>query len=289
MSQAPVDCVAWLEDEGGNCLPIRGVCSIGRAASNQIPLPDDRVSRRHAVIQAQQQGEFWLVDFGSRNGTHLNDKRIAQPTRLHDGARVRVGRFQFVFRHPVAGQPAHPVTVLADQTVSDIKLESCWLLVADIIDSSRLVQEIPPDELPLVTGQWLSECKLTIEAAGGRINQFMGDGFFAFWRDRARVEQNVHTAIEALRRMQEQARPKFRFVVHFGKVAIGGVSVGEEERISGSEVHFVFRVEKLCGRLGETRLMSEAAWERLSALVTTREVGRHSLSGLDGQFLFYTF
>ncbi len=289
MPQLPDDCVAWLEDEKGNRLPIRGVCSIGRAASNQIPLPDDRVSRRHAVIQAQQAGEFWLVDFGSRNGTFLNDQRIAQPTRLHHGARVRIGRFQFVFRHPAAGHPINPTTLLADQTVSDIKLQSCWLLVADIIGSSRLVQEIPPDELPLVTGQWLSECKQTIESSGGRINQFMGDGFFAFWRDRDRVEQNIHTAIEALRRMQDQARPKFRFVLHFGKVAIGGVSLGEEERISGGEVHFIFRVEKLCGRLGETRLMSEPAWGRLSSLVSAREVGRHSLSGLDGQFLFYGF
>jgi adenylate cyclase len=288
MPQLPDDCIAWLEDEGGNSLPIRGVCSIGRSASNQIPLVDDRVSRRHAVIQAQQEGEFWLVDFGSRNGTFLNDKRIAQPTRLHPGARVRIGRFQFVFHHRAASQPA-PISMPADQTVSDIKLECCWLLVADIIDSSRLVQEIPADELPLVTGQWLSDCKQTIEGSGGRINQFMGDGFFAFWRDRERVEQNIHSALEALRRMQEQARPQFRFVLHLGQVAIGGVSVGEEERISGSEVHFVFREEKLCGNLGEARLLSEAAWGRLSALVAAREVGRHSLSGLDGQFQFFAF
>lgn len=131
--------------------------------------------------------------------------------------------------------------MLADQTESDIKLEDCWLLVADIMDSSRLVQEIPPDELPLVTGQWLNECKQTIEASGGRINQFMGDGFLAFWRHRERVELSIPTALEALCRMQEQARPKFRFVLHYGEVAIGGVSVGEEERIWGSEVHFVFR------------------------------------------------
>jgi len=289
MAQSPEDCAAWLEDQSGNRFPIRGVCSLGRAASNQIPLPDERVSRRHAVIQAQQQGEFWLVDFGSRNGTFLNQQRIAQPTRLHHGAQVRIGRFEFLFRHPAALPAAHPATVLADQTVSDIKVQSCWLLVADIIGSSRLAREIPPDELPLITGQWLSECKQTIEGSGGRINQFMGDGFFAFWRDRERVEHNIHAALEALRRMQEQARPKFRFVLHYGQVAIGGVSLGEEERISGSEVHFVFRQEKLCGRLGEARLLSEPAWERMAALVTAHEVGRHSLSGMNGAFLFYAF
>ena len=89
----------------------------------------------------------------------------------------------------------------------------------------------------------------------------MGDGFFAFWRDRERVEQNTYTALEALRRMQEQGWPKFRFMLHFGQVVIGGVSLGEEERISGSEVNFVFREEELCGRLGEARLLGKAAWD----------------------------
>jgi hypothetical protein len=54
-------------------------------------------------------------------------------------------------------------------------------------------------------------------------------------------------------------------------------------------VHFVFREEKLCGTLGELRLLSEPAWGRLSALLTAREAGRHVLSGLEGQFLFYAF
>jgi len=289
MSPADENLAAWLEAEDGGRMPIRGSCSLGRSVSNQVPLPDERVSRRHAVIQAQQDNEFWLVDFGSRNGTYLNDKRIAQPTRLEHGDLVRVGPFQFVFRQPAAAVPGKTTRTHSDATVSEIKLETCWLLVADIIDSTRLVQELPQDELPLVTGQWVSECKQTIESSGGRINQFMGDGFFACWHDHERIEVNIHLALEALRRLQEQSRPEFRFAVHLGKVALGGVSVGEEERISGSEVHFVFREEKLCAILGESRLLSEAAQGRLAALVQAREVGRHPLGGFDGQFLFYTF
>lgn len=280
---------AWLEDETGHRHPIRGTSSLGRSASNQIPLPDDKVSRRHAVIQAQQGEEFWLVDFGSRNGTFLNDKRIAQPTRLQHGDRLRIGSARFVFHHSTSVTVGLATTLHTDRTVVDIKLENCWLLVADIIDSSKLVNELPPDELPLVTGQWVGECKHTIESLGGRINQFMGDGFFAFWRDHEQVVPRIHQALEALKRMQEQSRPAFRLVVHFGKVTIGGVSVGEEERISGSEVHFIFRQEKVCGKLGEARLLSEAARQRLAGLIETREAGRHPLSGFEGEFPFYAF
>ena len=280
---------AWMEDTAGNRLPIRGACYLGRSASNQIPLQDDRVSRRHAVIQAQLDNEYWLVDFGSRNGTYLNDKRMVQPTRLEDGDVVRVGPFQLTFRQRKTNQPGVSAPMASDMTVSDIKMETCWMLVADIIDSTKLVQELPPDELPLVTGRWVSECKQTIESMGGRINQFMGDGFFACWRDHERIAASIHQTVEALRRLQEQGRPAFRFALHLGKVTIGGVSVGEEERISGSEVHFVFRQEKLASNLGHARLLSEPAWSRLAALIEAREVGEHPLQGFDRKFAFYTF
>jgi class 3 adenylate cyclase len=148
---------------------------------------------------------------------------------------------------------------------------------------------LPPDELPLMTGLWVAECKHTIELHGGRINQFLGDGFFAYWHDRERVEIAVGTALRALRLSQDKARPPFRLAAHLGQVVIGGVSVGEEERISGREVHFAFRAEKLASKLGETRLLSETAWARLAALVEAREAGRHRLPGFDGEFGFYAF
>src|SRR5262245_29514660 len=91
---------AWLEDASGKRVPIRGTCSLGRAESNQVTLQDDTVSRRHAVIQPQGEQEYWLVDFGSRNGSYVNGKRIAQPTRLRDGVTITIGAFQYVFRQP---------------------------------------------------------------------------------------------------------------------------------------------------------------------------------------------
>ncbi|MCC6880853.1 MAG: adenylate/guanylate cyclase domain-containing protein [Verrucomicrobiales bacterium] len=285
MESAP----AWLEKPEGTKHPIFGTCYLGRAASNQIALEDDRVSRRHAVIQAQLDNEFWLVDFGSHNGTYLNERRIVQPTRLNEGDTLRIGLSQFIFRQGTPIATGSPEQYLSEVTVSDIKLEKCWLLVADIIESTRLASELPPDQLPLVTGRWVSECKLTIESLGGRINQFMGDGFFAFWRDHDRIEVNIHQALMALQRMQLQGLPAFRFVLHFGRVTIGGVSVGEEERISGAEVHSVFRQEKLCAALNLPRLISEPAYLRLAPLVNATEAGRHPLQGFDGKSMYYTF
>ena len=288
MSAGSDDWPAWLEDPRGNRVPVKGSCSLGRSASNQVAIPDDRVSRRHAMIQLQGENEFWLVDFGSRNGTYLNGQRLTRPIRLRHGDRITVGHAEFTFHQPQPRKEGAAASVLADRTKADIRQATCWLLVADIVGSTLLVQELQPDELPLLTGRWVADCKQTIEASGGRINQFMGDGFFAYWHDRERVEVAIDVALRALMRLQGQARPAFRIALHLGPVVLGGVSVGEEERISGSAVHFAFRMEKLAGDLGVVRLLSETAWARLTALVQAREVGRHPLSGFDGQYLFYT-
>jgi adenylate cyclase len=289
MTELPSDVLAWLEGSDGERRPIRGSCSIGRSASNQVVLSSEKVSRRHALIQIQREKEFWLVDFGSRNGTYLNGRRIIQPSRLQPYDRVTIGPFEMIFKVPGAEGSPTSQTVTGDITVTDVRQQKCWLLVADIIDSTRLVKELPLEDLPMVTGQWLAECKQTIEEHGGRINQFMGDGFFAYWRDREKAEVVVGNALQALRRLQQQARPAFRLAAHYGSVAIGGVSVGEEERISGEQVHFTFRMEKLAGTLGEPRLLSQPAWERLAAVVEGREVGYHPLQGFESTFLIYAF
>ena len=53
MTVDPNDWPAWLEDACGSRLLIKGSCSLGRSDANQVPIADDRVSRRHALIQVQ--------------------------------------------------------------------------------------------------------------------------------------------------------------------------------------------------------------------------------------------
>jgi class 3 adenylate cyclase len=67
------------------------------------------------------------------------------------------------------------------------------------------------------------------------------------------------------------------------------MALGEEARISGREVHFAFRMEKLSGALGQQRLLSDPARQRLSDLIETKDAGMHPLRGLEGEFRFYTF
>src|SRR5512139_1742769 len=193
--------MVWLEDAAGRRTPIQGTCYIGRSQSNHVVLADERVSRRHAMIHAQNKNEFWLVDLGSSNGTYLNGRRVAQPCRLSDQDRVEVGPGTYVFHHPQSPVLSRSEPTDVEQTIQDVRSMECWLLVADMEDSTQFIQRSPPEEAPRVTGRWLSACKEIIETHQGTLNKFLGDGFFAYWPDHAGTSATVLAAVSALRRL----------------------------------------------------------------------------------------
>src|SRR5258708_14456217 len=129
MNESPV-IRGWLEKPDGARVSVLGSLSIGRTPKNQVVLEDERVSRRHAIIPAKGEGEFWLVDLGSRNGTYLAERRVQQPVRLSDGDCIRIASFLLVFRQPSAGSRDESGTQVSPQTIAEVRLNRCWLLVA---------------------------------------------------------------------------------------------------------------------------------------------------------------
>ena len=276
-----------LENSSGGSFPVVGTCTIGRAHTNQIVPADTRISRRHALIHAQEQNQCWLVDLGSSNGTLLNGRRISRPTRLHDGDRIDIGASTFTFHQSAVATDTQPKSTTL-RTIAEVKSAVCWLLVADIEGSTQLVRRLPPEELSVLTGEWLAECKQLVEECGGTINKFLGDGFFAYWHSRERTALQIVRAIEALKRLQSVAVMPFRFVLHHGEVVFGGALLGEES-LSGADVNFVFRMEKLAAKCATSRLLSDAAQEQLREHLTTNDAGSHELAGFEGQFRFFSF
>lgn len=75
------------------------VTEIGRSSQKRNLHPeiacdwDDAVSHRHAKIEVDPEGNPFLVDHGSTNGTMLNGKLVAAntPTKLKDGDRISLG------------------------------------------------------------------------------------------------------------------------------------------------------------------------------------------------------
>lgn len=68
---------------------------IGREPDNALQVDDTFMSRHHAEFR-RQDGEYWVHDLDSRNGTFLNDQRI-HDAQLKPGDRVRVGGLELVY------------------------------------------------------------------------------------------------------------------------------------------------------------------------------------------------
>ncbi|HUZ82005.1 MAG TPA: FHA domain-containing protein [Gaiellaceae bacterium] len=65
--------------------------TMGRGATNDVPLPDDEyASTRHARFEPRRDG-VWVEDIGSTNGTFVNGIRLTRERKLVPGDIVRIG------------------------------------------------------------------------------------------------------------------------------------------------------------------------------------------------------
>src|SRR5947207_3695923 len=273
---------AWLETPGRDTIQIQGNCSIGRSAKNTIVLDSPKISRRHAIINVQNVGEFWLIDLGSSNGTFLNKRRAHQPVRLCDRDQIIIGDYVFTFRQPIEVTGEYQSTFI-ERTIREIENVACWLLVADIENFTPLSRSLTSDKLATLIGGWVATCKEIIEAHAGMIDKYLGDGFFAYWREDENAAKDVAAALDQLKQAQAKNEPRFRLALHFGLVAIGGVPSMGEESLMGKDVNFVFRMEKLAGSLKILLLTSAAGKEKLGSLIKPESAGAHELKGFEGK------
>jgi DNA-binding NtrC family response regulator len=92
--------------------PARPV-SVGRSRDNHVVLQDDRASRQHARLYFEQ-GQWYLRDNGTLNGTRVGAVAIAEPVPLADGQEFEIAdmllRFNLLANGAsTAPQPAPPM------------------------------------------------------------------------------------------------------------------------------------------------------------------------------------
>jgi adenylate cyclase len=273
---------AWIETSG-NRIAIEANCYFGRAQTNTVRLETLGASRRHAHIHAQQaenRTEYWLADLGSTNGTLCNGKRITIPHRLKNGDLINIMGECFVFRleretaTPFAANEAPATVVVRANPV-------CWLLMVDIKRYTNLSRQLDTNDLSLKVGTWLRRCRDAVESAGGVVDKFLGDAIFAYWKNTAEAPALVVRALSQLIEFQKQRDPDFRIVVHRAPVTLEG-GAGGANNLSGPEIIYTFRLEKVCSALGADTIVSAAASTALTSSWSCESMGRHPLDGFPG-------
>ncbi len=82
--------------EGLKFLFPKGNIIIGRGADADLTIDDDKISRKHAVIEAFSRDQIFISDLASTNGTYINGMRI-RSTKLKDGDEIRIGKTRLKF------------------------------------------------------------------------------------------------------------------------------------------------------------------------------------------------
>src|SRR5205809_3935675 len=83
----------------------KNILQIGRSETNHVILAGDRASRHHDMLQHSEDGQFYITDLGSSNGTFVNGTRISTPVILRAGDRVGIGNYEFTFHQEADVQP----------------------------------------------------------------------------------------------------------------------------------------------------------------------------------------
>lgn len=70
--------------------------SLGRGNDNKIVIKDPYISKKHFKI-VKDEGNYYLEDLNSANGTYLNGDRLMDVVELENGDRIATGQLEFLY------------------------------------------------------------------------------------------------------------------------------------------------------------------------------------------------
>ena len=150
------------------------------------------------------------------------------------------------------------------------------LLFTDIKDFTSLSEQLSPNELARVLGQYLQVMTAAVHSTHGTIDKYIGDAIMAVWNTPTPCPDHAQRACEAALACREaeqrlyaspewEGRPPLhtRFGIHRDRVMVG--HFGAPDRMSftalGDGVNLASRLEGLNKQYGTTILVSEAVRE----------------------------
>ena len=81
----------------GRTYPLGEEITLGRAAGCQVTIDDTYASQLHARV-FQREGQVYVEDLGSTNGTYLGSTKVSRPTPVPLGSVIRIGKTEIELR-----------------------------------------------------------------------------------------------------------------------------------------------------------------------------------------------
>jgi uncharacterized RDD family membrane protein YckC len=113
------------------------IVRIGRSSQNDIVIDDPKVSRNHIHVIQDDEGNFQVMDLGSKNGTFLNGNKVRSASIRPDDI-IRIGSSAIPWRNYFPISPT-PVTDKENSVSQNMDYAGFWLrFLAYFIDSMIL-------------------------------------------------------------------------------------------------------------------------------------------------------
>jgi adenylate cyclase len=157
--------------------------------------------------------------------------------------------------------------------------------VCDLRGFTDASEKLPRDALLALLNDWFGAMAGAVEAAGGQVLKFIGDGLLAIFPVEADPAAACAAALLASRdaasRVAALERPlRYGLSLHLGDVMYG--NIGSPERLDftviGPAVNRAARLESLAARLGEPVVLSRAFVD--AAGIPVRALGTFELKGI---------
>ncbi|WP_088431402.1 adenylate/guanylate cyclase domain-containing protein [Halomicronema hongdechloris] len=302
-----------LQTESGNRhLPLLGsnCWTIGRSDDNNFVLPDQWISRNHAMLQSMENGEFYLIDLGSRNGSFVNGRRVSVPVTLHNGDLLTFGQtnLHFYCPHPDIATAATPTPTDSQDFTATAMLNVRRLIsvmVVDIRDFTVMTRQLDETVLSETIGTWFRRAGEIIGEYGSGVDKYIGDAVMAVWIHGPQgVEPTeilrIIRAINALAKMTSQLHEEFPLPfslrigagLNTGYAMVGNTGSGDRPDYTalGDTVNAAFRFESSTKQLGLDIAIGATTYDCLEELGTTDNLFQRytvTMKGYDTPILTY--
>jgi adenylate cyclase len=180
------------------------------------------------------------------------------------------------------------------------------ILFADIREFTSFSEQLPAHDVVHVLNRYFHAMGRDVSRFGGRIDNYMGDGFMAlFGLPESEQETGgsaaLHavqaglamlTTMDALKPYLETAYGRsfdMRIGIHFGEAVVGSVGASGRERITaiGDAVNFASRIESANKSIDTRLLISEALFVRVGPQFRIGRSIRIPIHGKSGEYALY--
>ncbi len=233
------------------------------------------VSRLHALIQKKDDGDFSLVDLGSRNGSFVNSKRVSVPHVLRDGDRLTFGDQEMSFHSPSLAPAIAPLVSTGTRNDPTTALHThslTTIAVVDIRDFTPLARSISEAVLSQAIGTWFLRVGQIVQRHGSWAQKYIGDAVMAVWvhDEKARIGADLLRALQAVSEINSTTAELHRTLplpyplrvgagINTGSAIVGG----SDYTALGDTVNAAFRLETATKSIGKGVALGERTFSEL--------------------------